>query len=88
MDLFFGLVALFFLSFFEITFLFLKILYFNNFILFYFSILSFFLFLTFLLSRVADRVLVLRLGVNPEPLRWESQFQDIDPPETSQPHVI
>ena len=37
-------------------------------------------------SRVADRVLVLQLGVRP--LRWESQVQDIGPPETSQTHVI
>ena len=38
--------------------------------------------------RVADRVLVLRLGVRPEPLRWESRGQDIGPTETSRPHVI
>ena len=52
--------------------------------LFYF--LSFFL--PFLLSRVADRVLVLQPGVRPVPLRWESQVQDIGPPETSLLHVI
>ena len=39
-------------------------------------------------GRVADRVLVLHPGVRPEPLRWESQVQDIGPPETSWPHVI
>ena len=39
-------------------------------------------------SRVADRVLVLRLAVRPEPLRWESWVQDIGPTETSWPHVI
>ena len=39
-------------------------------------------------SHVADRVLVLWLAVRPEPLRWESQIQDIGPPETSRPHVI
>ena len=40
-------------------------------------IISIFLFfLPFLLSCVADRVLVLGLGVKPEPLRWESQVQD------------
>ena len=39
-------------------------------------------------GRVADRVLVLRLGVRPEPLRWESRVQDIGPPETSQLQVI
>ena len=37
---------------------------------------------------MADRVLVLQPGVRPEPLRWESQVQDIGPPETSWPHVI
>ena len=52
--------------------------------LFYFSFLSFFFFLPFLLSRVADWVLVLQPGVRPEPLWWESQFQDIGPPENSQ----
>ena len=41
-----------------------------------------------LIYLVADRVLVLRPRVRPEPLRWESQVQDIGPPETSQPHVI
>ena len=39
-------------------------------------------------SRVADRVLVLQLGVRPETLRWESQVQDIGSPETSQPLII
>ena len=39
-------------------------------------------------GRVADRVLVLQLGVRPEPLRWESLDQDIGPPETSWPHLI
>ena len=39
-------------------------------------------------SRVADRVLVFRLGVRPEPLRWVSQVQDIGPPETSRLHII
>ena len=60
--------------------------YFNNFLnlLLFFS----FFFLPFLLSRVADRVLVLWPRVRPEPLRWESQVQDIGPPETSRPHVL
>ena len=64
------------------------IFYFNNFILFIY--LSFFLsfFLPFLLSHVAERILVLWPGVGPEPLRWESQVQDIGPPETTQPHII
>ena len=39
-------------------------------------------------SRVDDRVLGLRPGVRPEPLRWESWVQDTGPPETSRPHVI
>ena len=39
-------------------------------------------------SHVADRVLVLRPGVRPEPLRWESRVQDSGPPETSWPHII
>ena len=39
-------------------------------------------------SHVTDRVLVLRPGVRPIPLRWESQVQDIGPPGTSQLHVI
>ena len=37
---------------------------------------------------VADRVLVLRPGVRPEPLWWESQDQDTEPPETTETHVI
>ena len=57
---------------------------------FIFFFLSFFLsfFLPFLLSCMADRVLVLWPGVRPMPLRWESQVQDIGPPETSRLHVI
>ena len=39
-------------------------------------------------SHVADRVLVLRLGVRPEPLRWESRVQDIGSAETSWPQLI
>ena len=46
-----------------------------------------FFFLAFLPSCVAGRVLVLQPGVGPEPPRWESQVQDIGPPEASQPHV-
>ena len=57
---FFGLVALFFLSF----------------------------FLPLILSHAADRVLVFWPGVRPLPLRWESQVQDIGPPETSRLHEI
>ena len=37
---------------------------------------------------MADRVLVLRPGVRPEPLRWESQVQDTGPLETSWCHII
>ena len=86
MDLFFGLVALFLLSFLllHLIFLFLIIMF------FYFNVffLSFFLsfFLPFLLSCVADRVLVLRPGVRPVPLG--SRVQDIGPPETSCLHII
>ena len=68
MDLFIGLVALFFFLLLFKFFYFNNI--FNNFILFYFFYLSFFS--PFLLSHVVDRVLVLRLGVRPETLRWES----------------
>ena len=39
-------------------------------------------------GHVADRVLVLWLGVKPEPLRCESRVQHIGPPETSRPHII
>ena len=56
------------------------------FYLFFSFCLSFFL--PFLLSCVVDRVLVLRPGVRPVPLRWEGRVQDIDPPETSQLHII
>ena len=38
--------------------------------------------------RLLKRVLMLWPGVRPEPLRWESQVQDIGPPATYQPHVI
>ena len=84
------LLSSFFPSFFFcITFLFLIILfYFNYVILFIYFLPSFFLFLHFLLSCVADRVLVLWLGVRPEPLRWKRHVQDIGPPQTSRPHVI
>ena len=87
MDLFIGLVVLFFFNYFFVF-------YFNNIfkffiliILFYFSFFLFFL-LPFLLSCVADRVLVLQSGVRPEPLRWDSQVQDIGPPETPRPLII
>ena len=74
---------LFFITFY--FFLVLKIIfYFNNFILFF----SLSFFLPFLLSRVDDRVLVLWPGVRPVPLRWESRVQDTGPPETSRLHVI
>ena len=58
--------------------------------LWFFKIFIYFLsfFLPFILSRAADRVLVLWPGVRPEPLRWESRVQDIGPPETFWPHVI
>ena len=78
-----SLLSFFFqlLSFFNIFFIF----YFNNFIF-----LSFFLSSPppFLLSCVADRILVLWPGVRPEPLRWESRVKDSGPSETSRPHLI
>ena len=72
------------------------IFYFNNiFLLFilityFISFLSFFIFsfLPFLLSHVADRVLLLQPGVRPDPLRRESSVQDIGPTETSRAHII
>ena len=85
-DLFIGLVALFFsfYYFFILTIYFL-IFNFNNFIYFFFLSFSF---LPFHLRHVADRVLVLWPGVRREPLRWESRVQDIGPPETFWPLVI
>ena len=91
----FGLVTLYFLSFFLLFLLLLfknilliTIFYFNNFILFY-LLLSFFLsFLPFILSHVGDRLLVLQPGVRAVPLRWESQVQDTGPQKTSQLPVI
>ena len=59
----------------------------NFFILKTFS--SFFLlFLPFILTCVADRILVLQAGVRSEPLRLERWVQVIRPPETSQTHII
>ena len=64
---------------------------------YYFFLVLFFLFkkifflpffLTFLQRCVTYRVLVLQLGVRPEPPRWESLVQDTGPPETTWPHVI
>ena len=79
----FGCSLLTFFHFFLLfTFLNFKILI----ILFYFIL--FIYFLPFLLSHVADRILVLQPDVRPEPLRWESQVQDTGPPETFRPHVI
>ena len=77
-DLFIGLVALFFYFYYFILKFYLFI--------YLFIFLSFFL--PFLLSLGADRVLVLWPGVRLEPLRWESQVQDIGTPENYQPHVI
>ena len=45
-------------------------------------------FLPFILSHVDDRLLVAQPGIKALPLRWDSQVQDIGPPETSQLHVI
>ena len=95
MDLFIGFVALSFFNYYYcfyffilIIFLVFVIFYFNIFLKFLFIIIFSFFFSPFLLSRVADRVLVVRPGVRPEPLRWESRVQDIGPPKTSQPHVM
>ena len=85
MDLFIGWVALLFFNTFLISIL-IIFLFFILITLFYFIFISFFL--PFLLSHVADKVLVLWPGVRPEPLRWESQIQDIGPPETTQPRII
>ena len=59
-----------------------------GFYLFVFGVFFFLFFLPFLPSHVAVRVLVLQPDVRPELPRWESQVQDIGPPETSWPHVI
>ena len=104
MDLFFGFIALFLLSFFLsfflfyyfkicfiIMFLFFILLTLFHFLSCYFILsFSFFLpfFLPFILSHVDDRRLVLHPGIRAVTLRWESQVQDIGPPETSQLHVI
>ena len=93
--LFSGLVALHSLSFFYFFFkllfnffIFNKFLiyYFNNFILFYFTFcfLSFFLFSPFSSEPCGWE----GLGAKPVPLRWESQVQDLGPPETYGLHVI
>ena len=76
MDLFFGLVAPFFLSIFFIAFCFFI---FNIFFILMTILYNFFFILSFLLNRVADKVLVLQPGVKPVPLRWKSRVQDIGP---------
>ena len=59
------------------------------FILFYLPLSLFlFFFLTFILSSVEDRHLVLQPGIRAVPLRWENQVQDTGPQETSQLHAI
>ena len=82
MDLFIGIVALFFFYYYYLKDFFILIIFLN----YYYFFLSFFL--PFLLSHVADRVLVRWPGVRPEPLRWKSRVQDIGPPETSRPHML
>ena len=67
MDLFIGLVALFVFYYYFLNFS--NLLFIKKFFCYYFF-LSFFL--PFLLSHVADGILVLQAGVRPEPLRWES----------------
>ena len=94
MDLFVGLVALFFLFFitkkfsFNIFLFFILITFKFYFILFYLLLCFFLFFLPFILSRVDDRPLVFQPGIRVVPLRWESQVQDTGPQETSQLHVI
>ena len=88
------LFSSFFLPYFLIT----EKNFFNNYSLFFilitfilvYFIIFFFLsfFLPFILSRVDDRLLVLQPGIKTVPLTWESQGQDIGPPETSQLYVI
>ena len=71
------------------SFIFYYFIYFNKFLkihYYYYFFLSFLL--SFLLSHVADRVLVFRPGVRPQPLRWKSRVQDTRPPETSWLHMI
>ena len=53
-----------------------------------FFLFDFVFLLPFLPHRVACRVLVVWPGIRPEPWGWESQVQDIRPPENSQPHGI
>ena len=52
------------------------------------SVFLFFVFFPFLPHPVACRVLVLQTGIRPEPVRWESQVQDVGLPENSQPQGI
>ena len=82
------LLSSFFLFKWIFNFLIFNNIFFNNFILLNYFFLSIYFFLPFLLSCVADRVLVLQPGVRPVPLRWESQVQYNGPPETSQLHII
>ena len=84
----FGCALFSFFLFFYLLKIFFKIL--ITLFLFILFIFSFFLsfFLPFILSRMDDRVLVLWLGIRPVALRWESQVQDIGPPETSQLQLI
>ena len=86
MDLFFGLVALFFLSF--LLFLFLFFITFNFFLILITLFYLFIFFLSFFLSLFSSEPCVLWLGVRPAPLRWETQIQDIGPQGTTRLHVI
>ena len=82
------LLSSFFLSFLNYFIFTFNNLFFILITLFYFIYLLIYFCLPFLLSCVADSVLMLQPGVRPELLRWESQVQDIGPPETSRLHVI
>ena len=87
MDFFLSLVALsfFYLIFFIFKFILIIYFYFISLILILIFKFSFSFFLPFLLSRVADRVLVLWPGVRPELPRWESQVQDVGHQKTPSP---
>ena len=84
------LITLFYFSLFSFSFFLSLSFFLSSFFLSFFLsfVLSALFLLPFLLSCVADRVIVLWQGVRPVPLRWESQVQDLGPPETSQLHVI
>ena len=88
MDLFIGFVALFFFYYYFLFFYF-NLFYFNN-LFFKIFLLLFFLsfFLPFILSCVADRVLVLQPGVRPEPLEVREPSSGHWTTRDLEPHVV